>query len=116
MGQFLGKQLDKLGAVGLAVRTGSAAKPRGANWSQIHGVALLCGVGFTMSLFIGEIAFDGDRGLVAQVKLGVLAGSLLRSSRESCCCVVAATERRSSFRHAVLDVAFFFMRSKVSMQ
>ncbi len=76
VGLFLGKQLGVFGAVALAVRTGSAAKPRGANWSQIHGVALLCGVGFTMSLFIGEIAFDGDRGLVAQVKLGVLAGSL----------------------------------------
>ncbi len=76
VGLFLGKQLGVFGAVALAVRTGSAAKPRGANWSQIHGVALLCGVGFTMSLFIGEIAFDGDRGLVAEVKLGVLAGSL----------------------------------------
>ena len=76
VGLFLGKQLGVFGAVALAIRTGLAAKPRGANWSQIHGVALLCGVGFTMSLFIGEIAFDGDRGLVAQVKLGVLAGSL----------------------------------------
>jgi Na+:H+ antiporter, NhaA family len=64
-----------LAAVVLAVRTGLAAKPRGASWPQIHGVALLCGLGFTMSLFIGEIAFDGDRGLVAQAKLGVLAGS-----------------------------------------
>jgi NhaA family Na+:H+ antiporter len=76
VGLFLGKQLGVFGAVALAIRTGLAAKPRGANWSQIHGVALLCGVGFTMSLFIGEIAFDGDRGLVGQVKLGVLAGSL----------------------------------------
>jgi NhaA family Na+:H+ antiporter len=76
VGLFLGKQLGVFGAVALAIRTGLAAKPRGANWSQIHGVAVLCGVGFTMSLFIGEIAFDGDRGLVAQVKLGVLAGSL----------------------------------------
>ncbi len=65
-----------LASVALVIRTGLAAKPRGASWWQIHGVALLCGVGFTMSLFIGEIAFDGDRGLVAQVKLGVLAGSL----------------------------------------
>jgi len=76
VGLFLGKQLGVFGAVALAIRTGLAAKPRGATWTQIHGVALLCGVGFTMSLFIGEIAFDGDRGLVAQVKLGVLAGSL----------------------------------------
>ena len=76
VGLFLGKQLGVFGAVALAIRTGLAAKPRGANWSQIHGVAVLCGVGFTMSLFIGEIAFDGDRELVAQVKLGVLAGSL----------------------------------------
>ena len=76
VGLFLGKQLGVFGAVALAIWTGLAAKPRGANWPQIYGVALLCGVGFTMSLFIGEIAFDGDRGLIGQVKLGVLAGSL----------------------------------------
>lgn len=76
LGLFFGKQLGVFGAVALAIRTGLAGKPRGANWAQIYGVAVLCGVGFTMSLFIGEIAFDGDRGLVAQVKLGVLAGSI----------------------------------------
>jgi NhaA family Na+:H+ antiporter len=76
VGLFVGKQLGVFGAVALAIRTGLAAKPRGASWSQIHGVALLCGVGFTMSLFIGEIAFGGDQLLLAQVKLGVLTGSL----------------------------------------
>lgn len=76
VGLFLGKQLGVFGAVALAAATGVATKPRGASWAQTHGVALLCGVGFTMSLLIGEIAFRGDAALLAEVKLGVIAGSL----------------------------------------
>jgi Na+:H+ antiporter, NhaA family len=76
LGLFLGKQVGVLASVGLAVATGLAAKPASANWGQIYGVALLCGIGFTMSLFIGGLAFSG--GLhETEVKLGVLVGSLL---------------------------------------
>ncbi|MCE4223024.1 Na+/H+ antiporter NhaA [Methylobacterium sp. C25] len=76
LGLFLGKQVGVVASVGLAVATGIAARPGGANWGQVYGVALLCGIGFTMSLFIGGLAFSG--GLhETEVKLGVLVGSLL---------------------------------------
>ena len=57
------------------MRFGFAAKPAGANWAQIYGMALLCGIGFTMSLFIGDLAFSDplhDSGM----KMGVLLGSV----------------------------------------
>jgi len=75
-GLFLGKQAGVLGAVWGAARLGIAAPPRGANWAQVYGTALLCGIGFTMSLFIGGLAFAGPAETQA-VKLGVLAGSTL---------------------------------------
>jgi Na+:H+ antiporter, NhaA family len=76
LGLFLGKQIGIFGSVWIAVKSGFAAKPAGASWAQIYGVALLCGVGFTMSLFIGGLAFL-DKGASDAVKVGVLAGSLL---------------------------------------
>ena len=76
-GLFLGKQIGIFGAVWLATRTGFAGRPGGASWLQIYGMSLLCGVGFTMSLFIGALAFPGRADLVEQAKLGILAGSLL---------------------------------------
>jgi NhaA family Na+:H+ antiporter len=77
LGLFLGKQLGIFAAVRLAVALGLATRPRGATWLQVYGVALLCGIGFTMSLFIGGLAFAGQPALVEQAKLGTLAGSLL---------------------------------------
>ena len=49
----------------------------GATWTQIYGVAMLCGIGFTMSLFIGGLAFPDSPELIDEVKIGVLAGSIL---------------------------------------
>jgi NhaA family Na+:H+ antiporter len=76
-GLFLGKQAGILGAIWLALRTGFAPRPRGASWQQLHGAALLCGIGFTMSLFIGALAFPGDPARIDQARIGTLAGSLL---------------------------------------
>jgi NhaA family Na+:H+ antiporter len=59
------------------VRLGFAAPLRGATWLQLWGVATLGGIGFTMSLFIGALAFPGDPALVEEAKLGIIAGSLL---------------------------------------
>jgi len=76
-GLFLGKQAGVMAAVWLAERFGWAHRPGGAGWGQVYGVALLAGVGFTMSLFIGGLAFPAAPQLMGEVKLGVLAGSLL---------------------------------------
>lgn len=73
-GLVLGKQAGIFGAVWLAERCGIARRPDGVSWMQVYGVALLCGIGFTMSLFIGGLAF-ADPALVEQAKLGTLAGS-----------------------------------------
>ncbi len=75
-GLFLGKQFGILGSVWLSVRLGIAGKLRGATWLQVYGVAMLCGIGFTMSLFIGGLAFPGDALLVEEAKIGILMGSL----------------------------------------
>lgn len=77
LGLFLGKQLGIFGGIWLAVRAGIAARPGGAQWRQIYGASLLCGIGFTMSLFIGALAFPGNPALVDEAKIGILAGSLL---------------------------------------
>ncbi|MHA3794083.1 Na+/H+ antiporter NhaA [Sphingomonas sp. YL-JM2C] len=75
-GLFLGKQAGIFGSVRLAVALGLAQRPAGASWTQLYGVALLCGIGFTMSLFIGGLAFS-DPLLIDEVKIGVLGGSIL---------------------------------------
>lgn len=77
LGLFLGKQIGIFLTIWLADRTGFARKPSGATWAQIYGVALLAGIGFTMSLFIGGLAFPGRADLESEVKIGVLTGSML---------------------------------------
>lgn len=76
-GLFLGKQLGVFGGVLLAVKSGLAAKPRGCTWLQIYAVSMLCGIGFTMSLFISGLAFPGHPASVEESKIGILLGSLL---------------------------------------
>ena len=76
MGLFVGKQIGVFGMIWLAIRTGLAPMPPGTTWSQLYGVSLLCGVGFTMSLFIGSLAFEHSS-FEAPIRLGVLTGSLL---------------------------------------
>ncbi|OPG70136.1 Na+/H+ antiporter NhaA [Pseudomonas ogarae] len=77
LGLLLGKQLGVFGLATLVIRCGLARLPEGASWLQLYGVALLCGIGFTMSLFIGALAFPGAPHLVDEVKVGVLLGSTL---------------------------------------
>lgn len=76
VGLFLGKQIGVMGATWIAIRAGLGKLPDGASWVQLYGTAVLTGIGFTMSLFIGELAFPaGDQSAV--VRVGVLGGSLL---------------------------------------
>jgi NhaA family Na+:H+ antiporter len=74
-GLFIGKQLGVFGSIRLAVALGWGQRPRGASWLQVYALALLCGIGFTISLFIGGLAFD-DPVMIDEVKIGVLAGSI----------------------------------------
>ncbi|UVO51090.1 Na+/H+ antiporter NhaA [Sphingomonas sp. SUN019] len=76
-GLFVGKQIGIFGGIWGAVRLGIARKPHNVTWLQLYGMALVAGIGFTMSLFIGGLAFPGDAALVEQVKIGVLVGSLV---------------------------------------
>ena len=76
-GLFLGKQLGVFGAVWAAVKLRWANPPAGTSWAQIYGVSLLCGIGFTMSLFISGLAFEGRPELVDAAKIGILGGSLV---------------------------------------
>ncbi len=76
VGLFLGKQLGIFGASWLAVKTKLAKLPYQVNWWHIYGTALICGIGFTMSLFIANLAF-GESELSSLVRLGVFIGSIL---------------------------------------
>ena len=76
-GLFLGKQLGVFGAIWLAVKSRLCDAPPGARWAQLYGASLLCGIGFTMSLFIGALAFPHSPEETEAAKLGILAGSLL---------------------------------------
>lgn len=76
IGLLIGKQIGIFGAVYMLEKFKLATRPRGATWKQVYGTACLCGIGFTMSLFIGALAFP-DPHMQDQVRLGVLFGSLL---------------------------------------
>jgi NhaA family Na+:H+ antiporter len=76
-GLFVGKQMGILGGIALAERLKIARRPKGVSWTQLYGVALIAGIGFTMSLFIGGLAFPGSPQLQDEVKIGVLIGSVL---------------------------------------
>ena len=78
LGLVLGKAVGVFGSAWLMLRSGLAVRPARASMLQLFGVCVLCGIGFTMSLFIGGLAFDGlGAGFQTQLKLGVLAGSLI---------------------------------------
>lgn len=76
LGLFIGKQLGIVGFAWVAVKSGIASLPKGISWAQVYGLSLIAGIGFTMSLFIGNLAFSSPE-QIAAVKLGVLSGSLI---------------------------------------
>jgi NhaA family Na+:H+ antiporter len=78
LGLVVGKQLGVFGACLLGIKLGIARLPEGVNWSMLYGVAILCGIGFTMSLFIGALAFeDASSPYLYQDRIGILSGSFI---------------------------------------
>lgn len=77
LGLILGKPVGITLAVWIATRLRVAELPRGAQWSQIVGISCLAGIGFTMSLFVGALAFYGDPAMEAPIRIGVLGGSII---------------------------------------
>ena len=75
-GLILGKVVGIAGVAYLAVKSGIAKLPKGSTMSQIFGVAFLGGIGFTMSIFVADLAFLGNEELIFQAKVGILAASL----------------------------------------
>jgi NhaA family Na+:H+ antiporter len=75
LGLLIGKPVGIFTATWLAVRLGISKLPRGTSWSELAGAGMLGGVGFTVALFVNELAFDSES-LVEQGKIGILAGSL----------------------------------------
>jgi NhaA family Na+:H+ antiporter len=90
-GLFIGKQAGVMGAAWAAVRLGLGTLPEGASWRQFYGMALLTGVGFTMSLFIGTLAFEAPA-YEPLVRLGVLAGTAL-SALAGCAMLLLSRSR-----------------------
>ena len=77
LGLFVGKQVGVFGMTALVIGSGLARKPEGSSWAMLYGVALLCGVGFTMSLFIGSLAFEhGGFSQASALRIGVISGSI----------------------------------------
>ena len=77
LGLFLGKQIGIFATIRGLVAFRLAEAPKAANWAQVYGMAVLCGIGFTMSLFIGGLAFADAPHALDSVKIGVFAGSIL---------------------------------------
>jgi len=95
IGLLLGKTIGVFGLTWLAVKIGIAALPQGANWGQVLGVAILCGIGFTMSLFVGSLAFEpGVSDYAGMDRMGILTGSILAAVIGYA--VTAAASRKNS--------------------
>ena len=78
LGLFFGKQIGVFGFCFLIIKTGLAKLPEGVNWMSLYGTSALCGIGFTMSLFIGSLAFEEiGVNLIFDERLGVIIGSLV---------------------------------------
>ncbi len=76
-GLFIGKQLGVFGFSWLLIRSGFAKLPEKTSWVSLYGVSILCGIGFTMSLFLGTLSFTSDNAYLTEVRLGVMLGSIL---------------------------------------
>ncbi|MBC3348185.1 MULTISPECIES: Na+/H+ antiporter NhaA [Pseudomonas] len=98
VGLLLGKTVGVFGLTWLAVKIGIASLPANANWGQILGVAILCGIGFTMSLFVGSLAFvPGASEYAGMDRMGILTGSLL-AALLGYAVTAAASRKQTAFK------------------
>lgn len=98
-GLLLGKTVGVFGLTWLAVKIGIAALPQGANWGHVLGVSILCGIGFTMSLFVGSLAFEpGVSDYAGMDRMGILTGSILAALIGYA--VTAMASRKSAVLHS----------------
>jgi NhaA family Na+:H+ antiporter len=77
LGLFIGKQIGVVGFTWLGTRLGVGRLPEGVGWPEVYGMSILCGIGFTMSLFISSLAFGQATGLGVDDRLGIITGSLV---------------------------------------
>ncbi len=94
-GLFVGKQIGVFCFAWLMIRLGYAKLPEKATWPELYGIALLCGIGFTMSLFLGTLAFENENVYLAEVKLGVIIGSILSGVMGAVVLLIACAKKRS---------------------
>lgn len=95
LGLFVGKSVGIFGAGYSLIRLGWVKAPVGANTMQLLGISILCGIGFTMSLFVGGLAFAGlDSSYILQLKIGVLGGSLLSGLAGTLLLIFAAKQSK----------------------
>ncbi|MDG4853733.1 MULTISPECIES: Na+/H+ antiporter NhaA [unclassified Mesorhizobium] len=101
-GLVVGKLVGVFGASVLAIRLGLADLPANAGWLHMIGISLLCGIGFTMSLFIGLLAFANDAALQDAVKVGILVGSIVSALLGISVLLVAQLENTTRIRRDTL--------------
>ena len=92
LGLFVGKQIGVFGFAVAAIKLGLAQKPASATWLQLYGVSMLAGIGFTMSLFIGGLAFD-DQESQTLVRVGVVTGSIMSGVLGSLALYICSLQR-----------------------
>lgn len=95
LGLFLGKQIGVFTFAWAFIRFKWASLPPNASWLTLYGVAILCGIGFTMSLFLGTLAFANDNTYLVEVRLGVIMGSIFSSLVGAIVLLVAFARKRS---------------------
>ena len=101
---FIGKQLGVFSFSWLLIRTKMAKLPEKSGWLELYGVALLCGIGFTMSLFLGTLSFQNENIYLAEVRLGVIIGSIMSGLVGAGVLLIAfARKRNKPHRSSIVD-------------
>lgn len=95
LGLFIGKQLGVFGFSWLLIKSGMAKMPDKSSWLALYGVSILCGIGFTMSLFLGTLSFENESIYLDEVRLGVISGSLLSGLTGAAVLLIAFARKRS---------------------